>query len=139
MPQYPLIDANVFLRHITQDNQVMAQKAQAFFKDLESNKQTATTCEAIIIEVVYVLSSKQLYNISRADIAKHFGNLIGLAGLRLQYKQLYLDALATYSRTNLDIADILLAMHARRNGSNTVVSFDQDFDNKLPGITRHEP
>jgi len=54
MPQYPLIDANVFLRHITQDDQIMAQKAQAFFKGLESNKQTATTCEAIIIEVVYV-------------------------------------------------------------------------------------
>ena len=54
MPKYDLIDANVFLRHITQDDQIMAQKAQAFFKGLESNKQTATTCEAIIIEVVYV-------------------------------------------------------------------------------------
>ena len=75
----------------------------------------------------------------RADIAKHFGNLLGLSGLRLQYRQLYLDALAIYGRTNLDIADILLAMHAQRNGSNAVVSFDQDFDNKLPGITRREP
>jgi len=75
----------------------------------------------------------------RADIAKHFGNLLGLSGLRLQYRQLYLDALAIYGRTNLDIADILLAMHAQRNGSNAVVSFDRDFDNKLPGITRREP
>jgi predicted nucleic-acid-binding protein len=138
MPKYPLIDANVFLRHITQDDKAMAQKAQAFFKDLESNKITATTCEAIILEVVYVLSSKQLYNMARADVARHLSNLLGLPGIRLQYKQMYIDALSIYSGANVDIADIILSMHAKRNGSNTVMSFDQDFDH-IAGITRQEP
>jgi len=97
-----------------------------------------TTSEAVIVEVVYVLSSRALYNLPRTDIRFHLTNIISLRGLKLPHKRTYLRALALYAGTNMDFVDALNVAHMERQRIATIVSFDRDFDS-VPGIHRREP
>ena len=62
------VDTNVIIRYMTQDEPTMAEAAKQLFEQAERGTVTITTCEAVIAEVVYILSSKSLYNVSRNEI-----------------------------------------------------------------------
>lgn len=62
------VDANVFIRHLTGDDPRKAQACLALFQQAQRNEVRLTTSETVIAEVVYVLSSKNLYNVTRRDI-----------------------------------------------------------------------
>ena len=59
------IDSNVLIRYITRDDPRHATLAGALLDKLEDGSVTATTCEAVLLEVVQVLSSRRLYNLPR--------------------------------------------------------------------------
>jgi len=93
----------------------------------------------VLVEAVQVLSSKALYNRPRAEIAEKLGVIIGLKGLKLPNKSLYLFALDLYAATAaLDFVDALVVAHMQHAHISTVVSFDRDFD-RVPGIRRRDP
>ena len=132
------LDTNVILRYLTQDDPQQAHKARLFLERLDAGTATVTTSEAIIVEAVYVLSSKTLYNLPRADIRFHLAKIIALRGLKLARKRTYLRALDLYAATNLDFVDALNVAHMERAGIQTIVSFDRDFDG-IAGINRRDP
>lgn len=134
----PFLDTNVILRYITRDNPTQSQQAHALIEQLESGTTTVTTSDVVIIEAVYVLSSRTTYNLSRSDIRTHLMRIISLRGSRLQSKQIHLRALDVYASTNIDFADALIVAQMERAGQNTIISFDRDFD-RISGITRVEP
>lgn len=133
------LDTNPIIRYITQDNLTMSHQAEQFFEQLESGAGVATTCEGVLVEAVQTLSSKALYNRPRAEIAEKLGVIIGLKGLKLSNKSLYLFALDLYAATAaLDFVDALVVAHMQHRHISTVVSFDRDFD-RAPGIRRRDP
>ena len=133
------LDTNPIIRYLTQDNLVMTKQAERFFEQLELGNASATTCEGILVESVQVLSSKALYNRPRAEIADKLGFIIGLKGLRLPKKQLYLDALVLYATMPaLDFVDALAVAHTRQEKLNSIVTFDHNFD-RVSGILRRDP
>lgn len=132
------LDANVILRYLTQDNPVQGQRAYAFLQKVEAGEIEATTTEAVLAEVVHVLSSKVLYNLPRAEIATRLGAVIALKGLRVRGKGVYLRALDVYATTRLDFVDALLVAHVEHAKGATIVSFDRDYD-KIASVTREEP
>ena len=138
MLPFEYVDSNIFIRYITLDEPLMAQRARAFFLKLDQGSAVAATTEAVLLEVVQVLSSRKLYNLSRSDIRQYLAPLIRLPGLRIPFKTLYLDALDLYATSSLDFTDALLVILTQRGGTNIVVSFDQDFD-KVPGVARQAP
>ena len=133
------IDANVFIRYLTNDDPARARACFEFFQRLKRGEDEATIVEAILSEVVYVLSSPQLYNLSPSDIRSRLGPLLVLKGLKLREKRLYLKALDIYaSHPFLDFEDALAVTHMGAAGITEILSYDRDFD-RLPGIRRIEP
>jgi predicted nucleic acid-binding protein len=132
------LDTNIIIRYLTQDNPAQGQRAYAFLQQVEQGSVEVTTTEAVIAEVVHVLSSKVLYGVPRQDIRTRLTAVIRLKGLKLRYKGMYLRALDLYATTNLDFVDALTVAHMERQQIATVVSFDRDFD-RIPTVSRQEP
>lgn len=132
------LDTNVILRYLTRDNKEQAERSYQFLEKVREGSIEVTTCEAVFAEVVYVLSSKTLYNASRNQVRDHLQPILEMKGLRLPQKRIYVRALDVYSSTNLDFPDALVVAHMEHRGISTVVSFDKHFD-RIPNITRQEP
>lgn len=132
------LDTNIILRYLTQDNPDQSRRAYNLLQQVETGALVVTTSEAVLVEVVYVLSSKTLYNFPRPDIQAHLSTVIALRGLKLPHKRTYLRALDIYATTNLDFVDALNVAHMERTQITTILTFDKDFD-KVQGITRREP
>lgn len=135
----PLLDTNIIIRYVTQDNPEQATRAYRLLQQLEAGDLSLVTTEGVLIEAVQVLSSRNLYNLPRQEIATHLSAVILLQGLKLPNKRMYLRALELYtSFPHLDFVDALNVAHMERAGDTAIVSFDRDFD-RVPGITRREP
>jgi predicted nucleic acid-binding protein len=132
------VDANVFIRHLTGDDPRKAQACLALFQQAQRNEVRLTTSETVIAEVVYVLSSKNLYNVTRRDIRALLYPLLTLPGLRLTHRKTYLRALDLYAAHPLDFEDALLVAHMERQNAADLYSYDREFD-RIASITRLEP
>ena len=137
IPSVVVLDTNVILRYLIQDSPDMAQRAYRLFQQAREGHITLITSEAVIAEVVHILSSKVLYNLPRPQVRMHLTNILTFRGLKLTYKKVYLRAINLYASTNLDFVDAVLAAHAERLNV-AVASFDRDFD-KIPSVRRYEP
>jgi predicted nucleic acid-binding protein len=132
------IDANIFIRHLTRDDPEKAQACFDLFRRAERNEISLLTSEAVIAEVVYVLSSKQLYALSREEIRELLHPLLSLPGLKLTHRRVYLRALDLYATYPIDFEDALVVAQMERQKVTEVYSYDRDFD-QVAGITRLEP
>ncbi|MDO8672857.1 MAG: PIN domain-containing protein [Dehalococcoidia bacterium] len=132
------IDTNVFIRYLTDDHPDHSALSLKFLQEIEAGNRTAAICEAVLVEIVQVLSSKALYGYPRQAIRESVSDLIGLRGLRLPHKRTYLRALDLYASTNVDFVDAICVSHMERSAIATIVSFDREFDH-FQGITRREP
>ena len=121
------LDSNIFLRYITRDDEKKAQACFRLFQRLQNGKERAATCEAIITEIVYVLSSRKHYNLSHQEVSIRMRPLLDLKGLKLPQKQVYLRALDFYaSHSMLDFEDAYLAgeLDHRRVGGDVASARD---------------
>ena len=134
------LDANVILRYLTRDDEVKARACYELFQRLQRREEELATCEAIVAEVIYVLSSPRLpYRLSHEQIRDRLLPLLTLRGLRLPQKRVCLEALDTYgSSPSLDFEDALAAAHMAQRGITEIVSYDRDFD-RVAGVRRVEP
>ncbi len=133
------LDTNVIIRFLTNDDPVLSPRAYALFAQLDAGAAAASLTEAVLVETVQVLSSRNLYNQPRAEIARHLGNIIRFQGIKLPRKRRYLRALELYvAQPGLSFVDALLAVYAEESPPPTIISFDEGFD-RLPGITRLAP
>jgi predicted nucleic acid-binding protein len=133
------LDTNVFLRYLTRDEPVKAAACFALLQRLQQGSEQAATSEAIITEVVYVLSAGSHYGLHPAKIRVRLVPILSLRGLRLPHKRMYLRALDLYATyPSLDFEDVLTVAHMERQAIGELYSYDTDFD-AIPSITRIEP
>ena len=134
------LDTNVFLRYLTGDDVIKAQACFELFQRVNQGEEELFTCEAIVSEVVYVLSSTRApYRLSHEEIRDRLVPILTLRGLRLPQKRVYLEALDLFASSSfLDFEDALAIAHMQRQGITEIVSYDRDFDRVL-GIRRSEP
>ena len=138
MSAVAFLDTNIIIRYLTRDDPDKAARAYALLQAVEHNQRQVTTTEAVLAEVVYVLSSKRLYNIARSVIRQRLLDILALPGLRLANKSVYRRALDLYASINLDFTDCLIVARMEHAKITDVFSFDRDFE-QIPGITRIEP
>ena len=132
------VDTNVFVRHLTNDDAGQAERARRIFAEVEAGSRRVTTSEAILAEVVYVLTSKTLYNASRRQVRQLLAPILGLRRFKLHNKTSYLEALDLFAEIrSLSFPDAIAVAHARRTDVR-IVSFDKGFD-RIAGVTREEP
>jgi predicted nucleic acid-binding protein len=133
------VDTNIFIRYLTGDDAVKSQAAYDLFQRVKSRRESVTSADVIIAEVIYVLSSPVLCNLSRAVISARLAPILSLRGFKLEHKRAVLRALELYAAHRfLDFEDALAVAHMERRGITEIVSYDTDFD-RIAGITRIEP
>jgi uncharacterized protein len=133
------VDANIFVRLLTNDDPDKARRCFELIQRANRGEIELVTSEAVVAEVVYVMSSPRLYGTSRIEIASRLGAVIVASGLRLEHKSTILDALERFGNTNLHFVDCLCVEHARRLGIPAAVySYDRGLD-RVPGVRRLEP
>lgn len=131
------VDANIFLRLITGDDPAKALRCKSFFQRLQDGEEKAATSEAIIAEIVYVLSGRTRYAMPRVAIAETLISLLSFEALAVSGKEAITQALELYSLTSLDFADALAAAHVLHDGLDGVLSYDKGYDRL--GVPRSEP
>jgi predicted nucleic acid-binding protein len=132
------VDANVFIRFLTRDDPEKAQACFELFQKAKKREILLTTSESVIAEVVYVLSSKQLYHLPREQIRALLYPLLSLPGLKLTHRNMCLRALDLYAAYPIDIEDALIVAQMERQKMTELYSYDRDFDH-LPEVSRLEP
>ena len=132
------VDSNVFLCYLTQDSPRQAQACYELFQKAQRLEITLTTSEAIVAEVVYVLSSKVTYNLSPEQIRSRLYPLLSVRGLKIPYRRACLRALDIYATYKLDFEDALAIAQMERQKLTEIYSYDHDF-NGVSSITRIEP
>lgn len=137
MSQPQFVDTNIFLRYLTQDPQ-RYKACLALFKRAEQNEAHLVTSEAIIAEIVFVLSSPKHYKHSRQQIQLALSRLLLLPGLKVPNRNLYLRALAFYAKNRLDFEDCLTIAYMEQANIRQLYSYDRGFD-QVDGVERTEP
>ena len=134
------LDTNVILRYLTRDNEAKAAACYELFQRVQRGEEKLFTCEAIITEVVYVLSSPRApYRLNQEEIRARLQPILTLRGLKLSQKRVFLHALDLYVYYPfLDFEDALAAAHLENQGLAEIISYDRDFD-RIPGLQRIEP
>lgn len=122
------IDTNIFIRYLTRDDPEKAAACRRLFERAKLGEVSLTTSEAVIAEIVFVLSSKRLYNLSRQEIRVRLYPLVSLAGLKLVNRRACLRALDLYGSNNIDFEDALIIAEMERRKITELYSYDEDFD-----------
>lgn len=115
-----LIDANVILRYLLNDSELMSAQAKRAVAD------GAYTTFEVMAEVVYVL--KGVYQAERSEISEWL--TLFLDDIMLENKPVMLYALRTYGETSLDFVDCILIAYNRVLGRQ-VFSFDKKLNRCL--------
>jgi predicted nucleic acid-binding protein len=132
------LDTNIFVRLLVRDHEQRYLDCARIFEQIEIDAVGAVTLEAIIAEVIFVLTSPARYRLSHAEAVANVRPLVELEGVRIEHKRSLLDALALFESTSLDFADCLAVAHTRRLGLRGIVSYDRQLA-RIPGVRWIEP
>lgn len=138
MTEAQFVDTNIFLRYLTADPE-RYNACLTLFQQAERNQVHLITSEAIIAEIVYVLSSPKHYHLSRQQIRVALSRLLLLPGLKMASRNTYLQALAIYAQhAALDFEDCLSVAYMEQLEVPQIYSYDQGFD-EFEHVERLEP
>lgn len=134
----PIINTDIVIRLVTGDDAVKQQAAPGIFTQLETGQLELSAPVTMIADAVYVLQSARLYHLQRPVIVAALSTLVNIPGFHVHDRDTVLEALTIYGSTHLDFGDAYIVASMRRDGSDTLYSYDRDFDN-IPGVSRREP
>ena len=131
-----LVDANIFLRYLTEDVPEQAEKARDLLERAERGEEDLVTTLLTIAEIVWVLES--VYELDRSSIQAKVVAILGLPGLTVEDQEVLLQAVVWYEEKNVDFDDCYRAAWMEHHGLEEVYTFDQDFD-RFEGVTPRRP
>ncbi|MBK7107095.1 MAG: PIN domain-containing protein [Ignavibacteriae bacterium] len=117
-----IIDANIVLRYLLKDDQLLFDKSVNIIEKTESFIPTP-----IVAEIVYVL--EKVYNIPKNEIHLALNDLFESRLIVLEDKNFIIFALSAYHKYNLDFADSILLSY-KQTLNFEVITFDKKL-NKL--------
>jgi predicted nucleic acid-binding protein len=137
-----VVDANNFLRVIVQPQTPQdiqqATTARTLFRLAATGQETFITNEAIVAEVVFILSAKGHYNLPRPDVVARLKPFLTLPSCKLPDKTRVLKALDLWEgRPSISFVDALTATMALDLGVD-LGTFDRRLA-RVPGVTVWQP
>jgi len=135
------VDANVFLRHLiqptTDQDRSNASRAAALFRQAEAGEVEITTSEAILAEVVFILSDARHYDVPRSVVQLGIQSLLRARGFKVIAKEICLRALELWvAYPKPSFPDALGAAYAEVRGYE-LATFDVALS-RVPGVTPHD-
>jgi predicted nucleic acid-binding protein len=123
-----VLDTNVVVRFLTLDHPEQSIRARDFIATIVDGRQVVTLPEAVFVEIVHVLSSPDLYALTRGEIRDRVIEILRVPGVRMSRKATYYRALDLFfEHRQLSIVDAICAATAESEAEPTVVSFDREF------------
>ena len=111
-----IVDANVVLRYVLSDHEVLSAKARQI---IDFN--TVEVPIEVLCEVVFVLS--KVYKVDRKDIGQQISGFFEKTSSILSHREAVLKGLELFAENNLDFVDCLLAGYMCMEGA-VVDTFD---------------
>jgi uncharacterized protein len=132
------LDTNIFLRHLTKDHPTHSPACFALIQAIEQGSVKAWTSDLVIAEIVFTLSSRALYNLSRTTIRDLLLPLINLPSIKLPNKRVYQRAFDLFTNLPIDYPDAYNAALMESRKQLEIYSYDADFD-RIQNVRRLEP
>lgn len=132
------LDTDVIIRFLTADDPEKQRRAAKFFERVVTGEVSVSITPVAIADAVFVLTSRNLYGVSRADATEMLISLITHPGFVVEHRSRMIAALTIFRTLNLDFGDAYTAAAALEDDEPQVLSFDRDFD-RVTGLRRIEP
>lgn len=133
----PFVDANIFLRHFTQDHSDHSPRATAFLQRVEAGELRARTADTVVFETVFLL--ERTYREPRITIQDILLPLLLLPTMVLPNKRRLRRAFQLYvTYPKLSFADCFHIALMEHLNLSVMASFDQKIS-QVRTITRKEP
>jgi uncharacterized protein len=127
-PLAHFVDTNVILRFLMGDDAAKAARATALMERVEGGEEVIEISDEVITETVWTLES--FYKVPRTELAQSLTAIIGLPGVRISKREIVLEAIENYARTNADFVDCFLAARSKSHQI-PIYSFDETDFRKL--------
>lgn len=132
------IDTNIFLRFLTRDDPDKAEACRNLLNQAAEGKIKLYTTDIVFAELISVLQSPQIYNLSPPEISELVVALAMIKGLSFPAKKYLPAIMELFVSSGVDFIDAYNAVMMNTRAIDTIYSYDRDFD-RLEGITRVEP
>jgi predicted nucleic-acid-binding protein len=131
------IDTNLFIRYLTNDDPVKADRVEKLLDQAAGGSVTLVTTELVIAEIVWVLES--YYELTNVAIAPLVRGILATSGLEVINGALVGRAVELYEGEGIDFIDGYIAAVMEKHGIDDLYSFDRKHISRLRNITRKEP
>jgi len=116
------VDANVFLRFFTQDDDGQHEKAQALFTSAESGKIELVSGPPVLFELAWTLRSA--YAVSPGRILDILDSVVAFPSLSLSDQSTVLLAISMARESGVEFADAYIAASAQALGVDQIATFN---------------
>jgi predicted nucleic-acid-binding protein len=131
------VDTNLFIRYLTNDDPVKAERVELLLKEAAAGKVRLVTAEMVIAEVVWVLESS--YGLKSVEVAPLIRAILATSGLDVLNAPLVARGLEYYETKNIDFIDGYIAAVMEKQGITELYSFDRKHISRIQAISRKEP
>jgi predicted nucleic acid-binding protein len=131
------VDANVFLRYLTNDDPEKASRVGSLLDRAAAGEIRLMTTEMVIAEVVWVLEAS--YGLKNHQVAYMVRAILASPGIEVINGQFVARALDYYLSHNIDFIDGYIAAVMEKRKVVDIFSFDRKHMGRIKAITRKEP
>lgn len=131
------VDANVFIRYLTNDDPAKAASVERLLDQAANGEVKLVTTEMVLAEIVWVLES--YYGRTREQIAALVNGVLATPELTVLNGQLIGEAVGLYENGRMDFIDAYLLARMAEQGIDEIYSYDKKHLSKIPGVRRLEP
>lgn len=131
------VDTNLFIRYLTNDDPVKADKVEKLLDDAAGGKLKLVTTEMVMAEIVWVLESG--YSLKNSDVAPLVRGILATPGLEVINSPLVARAVELYETINIDFIDGYIAAVMEQRGITELYSFDRKHISRIDKVVRLEP
>jgi predicted nucleic acid-binding protein len=129
------VDADIFLRFFTTDDEGQHRKAASLFKEASMGRCRLVTGPPVLFEIAWTLRSA--YNLANPKILDVMQRLLALPGLRMTDAEMVEEAVAVAKRTGQEFADAYIHSLGVREQVDAVATFNRKHFEKT-GTPLHE-
>jgi predicted nucleic acid-binding protein len=123
------VDANVFLRFFTIDDDGQHKRATELFQSAAAGKVKLVTGPPVLFEIAWTLRSA--YSLSRNQVVDVLAAIVALPCLTLTDASLAEEAIELARSSSQEFADAYIAAAAARAGATEIATFNQKHFEKL--------
>ena len=131
------IDTNIFIRYLTNDDPVKADRVEKLLSEAAASKIRLVTAEMVLAEVVWVLES--FYGLKNVEVGSMVKAILATPGLEVLNSALVEKALEYYLAHNIDFVDGYIAAVMDKHKISDIYSYDKKHLSRIKSIKRKQP